>query len=759
MRRIPLFWLSVFFIAGIFFAQYLNANISVWGVSLLFAVIGLIVEVCYGHKWGKYVHLRMKLPLALFLLVAFFIAGGLRYKITTSPPKPTDLAFYNQSGKVELEGIICEDPQRKENSIQLVLCVQSIEIETGQTIAVKGKTITRSQPADWNYGDRVSVFGALLDPPEDEEFSYRFYLSTRGIYSLMEYPYLQRMESQQGNWLKDKIFRIRQVAYQNINQYLPQPEAGLLAGVLLGIENDIPYDLEKAFQNTGTAHIVAISGFNMTLLAGLVLNGFRKRLSIWWAGLFSILTISFYAIMVGASPPVVRAALMSGLAMSAHLIGRKQAGPFTLILTVAVMCSFNPLYLWDAGFQLSVMATLGLVLYADRMGAWFENLVRQWLPEALVNKIKGPVGEYFLFTLAAQITTLPVIIFQFEQLSISSILANPLILPVQPLVMIIGGLAVLTGFIFHPFGQVLAYIAWLPLTYTIRLVSLLATIPFGEITIGKISPILVLVFYLLLFLFTTPNKILPDFSGTRKLAFMSMGFLAITLLIWNVVLSQTSGRLRVVIFPEPNQGTVLVQTPSGKRILINGGNRANSLSAALNSYLPAIDRHLDLAIFANLNREQYQAFPIVLNRFPAHLFLWAVEDPHTSISNQIATQLMEEEVFSQELELGVVIDLGDNIRLTKVAHIEDGAIMLLEYGKLRVFIGGENPQELEFNNPLAGAVIVLPPGEQNLQQWQDYQVLTTIHHQQHETYGVSTWDKGVIQLWSDGDSLWLSADP
>ncbi|PKN86296.1 MAG: hypothetical protein CVU46_08230 [Chloroflexi bacterium HGW-Chloroflexi-8] len=758
MRRIPLFWLSISFIAGIFFAQYINADIVVWKVCLLVAVIGLVVELCFGHKWGKYVNLRMKLPLAFFLLAVFFIAGGLRYKNSMLPPEPSDLAFYNQSGKVEIEGIICDDPQRKENSIQLVICAQSIETVTGQARAVKGKTIMRSQPADWNYGDRVSAFGALSDPPEDENFSYRFYLSTRGINSLMEYPYLQRIESRQGNWLKDKIFRIRQTAYQSINQFLPQPEAGLLAGVLLGIENDIPYDLEKAFQDTGTAHIIAISGFNMTLLAGLVLGGFRKSLSIWWAGLLSILTISFYAIMVGASPPVVRAALMSGLAMSAHLIGRKQAGPFTLTLTVAVMCLFNPLYLWDTGFQLSVMATLGLVLYADRLGVWFENLAGKWFPEPVVNRIKGPVSEYFLFTLAAQITTLPVIIFQFEQISISSIIANPLILPVQPLVMMIGGLAVLASFIFHPLGQILAYLAWLPLVYTIRLVDLLANISFGEITIGKISPFFVLIFYLLLFLFTLPNKLLPDLSGPRKLVFMSMGFLTVTLLIWNVVLSQTSGRLRVVIFPEPNQGAVLIQTPSGKRILINGGSGANSLSVALNKYIPAVDRHLDLAIFSNMDRDQNQAFPLVIKRFPVHLFLWAVEDPHTSITNQIATFLMEEEISSAELDLGVVIDLGDGIRLTKVVQGEKDTILLLEYGKLRVFFGGDDPQEWDSINPLAGAVVVLPLGEQNLERWQDFRTLTTIHHQQNDTFGVSTWQKGTIQLWSDGNTLWLGGD-
>ena len=758
MRRIPLFWLSIVFISGIAFAHELNTDARYWQYGAILAVLFDLVEFLLLKRWFKYRQVREKLPFAMCFLLFFFFIGGLRYEIATLSPSPSDLAFYNQQGSIALEGTICDDPQRKENSIQLVICVDSLAIKGENSRPVKGKVITRLQPGEWTYGDRVIARGALVIPPEDENFSYRFYLSTRGINSLMEYPYLQLIGTKEGSWLKRGIFQLRQRAYQTINDFLPQPEAGLLSGVLLGLENDIPFQLEKAFQDTGTAHIVAISGYNMTLLAGLILVGFRRNLSIWWAGILAVLTIVIYTMLVGASPPVVRAALMSSLAMSAHLIGRKQAGFFTLIFTVAVLNAFNPLYLWDIGFQLSAMATLGLVLYAERMSVWFEKLASRWLPEPLVKRIKGPVGEYFLFTIAAQVTTLPVIVFQFEQIPISSLISNPLILPAQPLVMILGGIAVITGLFIPPLGQLVAYLAWLPLTYTIHIVELLADLPGIGLSTGKVSLPVIFLFYALIFLLTIPNQILPKVSLNQKQILLGISLLTTTAMVWNVVLTRTSGYLRIVIFDDPNQGVILVQTPSGKQVLVNSGSRANAISTELNQYLPVIDHQIDMAIFSQTQKIQNQAFPVLINRFSPKLFLWASPVPNNSVSNQITDLLMEEEINSQIWEKGVLTDLGDGVKIINEDPGNEGATLQLAYGNLRLFLIGEDmPKNLK-DLPLAGGVVVLPPNAPDAQKWQDFDILTTIHHNAYQQIGISTWHHGWIQLWSDGEKLWIRTE-
>lgn len=160
--------------------------------------------------------------------------------------------------------------------------------------------------------------------------------------------------------------------------------------------------------------------------------------------------IALYTLFVGGDPAVFRAAILGGLALFAAQIGRRQAGLNSLALAALVMAALNPQVLWDVGFQLSFAATLGLVLYAEPLTAGFNRLASRWLARERVQALSGPVSEYLLMTLAAQITTLPVILYHFQRLSLSAFVTNPLILPAQPPVMTLGGLAVMLGLVLEP---------------------------------------------------------------------------------------------------------------------------------------------------------------------------------------------------------------------------------------------------------------------------------------------------------------------
>jgi len=211
---------------------------------------------------------------------------------------------------------------------------------------------------------------------------------------------------------------------------------------------------------------------------------FSRLLGRRWGLLAAILGILFYTLLVGASPSVLRAAIMGILALFARQIGRR-TGINTLAITAAAMVAWNPNILWDAGFQLSFAATLGLVLYAEPLQTWFTNLLARRLPLDRARRLAGPAGEYLLFTLAAQVMTLPVIAYHFQRISLLSVLANPIILPAQPAVMVLGGLAVLLGMLWQPLGQVVGYLAWPFIAFTIRAVEWLATFPGGNIPLGS----------------------------------------------------------------------------------------------------------------------------------------------------------------------------------------------------------------------------------------------------------------------------------
>lgn len=762
MTRLPLFWLAAAFLLGIPCAATLLPSEKTWKIFLALAAFFYLLEIITARRLRVYPKIREILPVPFFLVILIFSLGGWRYTVSKQPFQPSRLAFYNESGKIEINGVICEDPKLKENSSQLVVCANSIKLSSGEIKLVEGKALVKLRTGDWHYGEGVNIYGAPAIPPENEDFSYRAYLEQHGIYTLLEYPYVVLNSQIEGSWIKKAIFSLRQTAYNRINAFLPQPEAGLLSGILLGNENDIPSDLEKAYQDTGTAHIIAISGFNMALLVGIFLKGFRRWLPIWWAGLLTICLISIYTILVGAAPAVVRAAVMSCLAMSGQLIGRRQAGPFTLLITAAVMCAFNPLLIWEAGFQLSFMATLGLVIYADRLMNWFKQRVEPIFSQDVIDKISAPVGEYFLFTLAAQVTTLPIILYHFERISLSTLLANPLILPVQPLIMMLGGISIITGLIIPPLGKILSYIVWVPLVYTNKIVTLLSEIPVGSMNFGRISFWTVLIIYGLLFFFTYRRKKdhEPEGKNEKVFIFGMLVMLTAVVLVWNGVLLRPDGRLRVMILDEPNTGVVLVQTPGDKRLLINSGGYTNSLSSELNKRLPLLDRRLDLMLVTRASADQYQAFPRLLERFSTGQFIWAVPFPKTTAASQIQRQLNSSDINSQFITSGMQIDFGDGVVLEMMSGDEKQALLLLKYGDLQIWLpGGEVDPDRE-GWVIQGGIVILPPGTKNSAAWLALQPQQVIHQEvglcSPQDGCLSTRQYGWISLESDGKNLWFS---
>ncbi len=201
----------------------------------------------------------------------------------------------------------------------------------------------------------------------------------------------------------------------------------------------------------------------------------------------AVIGIVLYTILVGASASVVRAAIMGGLSIFALQLGRRQNGFTTLAFTAAAMNVANPNVLWDVGFQLSFAATLGLVLFAQPFQEGVTRLLSRRLPAQTAAKVGGLVAAFVLLTLAAQLTTLPIMAYQFGTISLVSLLANPFVLPVQPAVMVLGGLALLLSYIYMPLGQLAGWIAWPFAAYTNRAVEFFNTLPHGVIVLGQFS--------------------------------------------------------------------------------------------------------------------------------------------------------------------------------------------------------------------------------------------------------------------------------
>lgn len=259
-----------------------------------------------------------------------------------------------------------------------------------------------------------------------------------------------------------------------INQLLPEPHAGLLAGISFGIKATLSKNLTNDLIKTGTLHIVALSGMNISIVASLVSLTLLRFISRRTTSLLTIGMILSFVWFVGISPSAIRAAIMGSLSLLAVILGRANWPIFTWILAVSSMLLLNPLWIGDLSFQLSALATLGIILFGGQKNA--HVTYRQgsfgWLKNFLTDDLR--------VTLAAQVFTIPIILANFHRISLVSPLSNVLIgWTIGPLT-VAGWMVAVLGTIWLPLGQVVAWVVWVPLQYLLTIVSWTAQIPFAS---------------------------------------------------------------------------------------------------------------------------------------------------------------------------------------------------------------------------------------------------------------------------------------
>jgi competence protein ComEC len=628
----PLFWLSLAFLSGILLAANYSLRAAVWlvlgGVAFLFWAV-LRWRASRGTvQPGDHPAAPGGASFYLLLLLSLFL-GAARYQSVQPEITPDFIAWYNdQEPEFIVEGILVQPPDERDGYTNLRLETKEIRsVDNLLFTPVQGLLLARVQPGgDWHYGDRVHLQGYLQTLPVNEEFSYRDYLARQGIYAYMVQARASLLLRGQGSPILAALYGFKERALAMVYRLYPDPEASLLAGILLGVESGIPGPVQDAFKDTGTSHIIAISGFNIAIISGLFtflflrLLGSRRR---FLAAGLSAAVVALYTLLVGADAAVVRAAIMGGLSLFARQVGRRQDGMNSLAFVAAAMAVFNPYLPWDVGFQLSFMATLGLVLYAEPFSQAFLNFAARRLPLEKAKRLAGPVGEYFLFTLAAQIMTLPITIYHFQRFSLTSFLANPVILPAQPPVMILGGLAVLLGLVFVPLGQLAAYLAWPFVGFTIRAVEWIAAIPGGVINLGDVSLVWILLFYAILLFWTFGGERFKGLGAYTKPSAVIAGLGLVGVVVWQTALLAPDGRLHLVVMDVGSGDALLIQAPGGERLLVNGGPSPSALSDALGRRLPITQRSLDYLIVASPGDNQLAALPRVIERFPVKNVLWA----------------------------------------------------------------------------------------------------------------------------------------
>lgn len=306
------------------------------------------------------------------------------------------------------------------------------------------------------------------------------------ILAIFLYILIYMLRWEQGGWdVKSDFFKEQRVSLdKRVGQLLPSPQAELLSGILLGQNKNLPGKLKLALRDTSTLHIVVASGQNLSIVAGffLALSGLIKKKN---AIILSLLVSIGYTLLTGLQVPILRASIMFGLASLAQLSGRAKEGWWVLIVTAALMLLVNPRWITDLSFQLSFLATFGVIVVAPILGTYLGKL--PWL-----------ISQDLAVTTGAQLMVIPVIAQNFHQLSLVSIFANLIVGWTVPFIMILGGVMIAVSLIWSGLAWVIGLAASVLLTYFIYIVQFFASLPFAWEYVGEQVWIVWVGYYLIL---------------------------------------------------------------------------------------------------------------------------------------------------------------------------------------------------------------------------------------------------------------------
>jgi len=750
---------------------------------------------------GAAVLLRRRGRAALSLAcTAVLFAGGLRHSLAQPQIDQGHVAAFNGQ-QVTLEGVVVAEPEVGDKFVSLTVEVKAIEPEGEGRRPTGGLLrIVASRFAAAGYGDRVLVSGKLEAP--SEAFGQRAYLAQQKIHSTMAWPDLRRLGQGEGNRFYRAVFAIKARAQLVIERLISGQEAALLSGILLGNDNGLSVELKQDFQTTGMTHIIAISGFNVAVLVGVLLMATRPFLGPARSAWAAMGGVALYTLLVGADASVVRAAIMAGVYLiSSRLLGRPTFPYASLCLAGMVMTVVSPQILWNAGFQLSFAATLGLMLYTDRFASWTRRRLEAFLNKEIVRRALRALSDTVLATLAAQIATLPLILYHFETLSLASLPANLLILPAQPGVMTWGGLATLVGMVSPAVGQPFAWVAWLFLKYTTGMVEILAEMPAATVS-AEIGAVGLVTLYALLGGVTWAvtekqerrSRVVAGIlrrapQGTVVLAAVGAA------LAWQWSVTQPDGLLHVAFLDVGQGDAIFIQTPTGRQVLVDGGERVTVLNDRLGERIPFWDRHLDVVVATHPDDDHVAGLVDVLGRYRVDLLLTnGAEEGNSETYDALLQAAKREGVDVRHARAGETLAVEDGVRL-EIVHPgetldeednENSVSLRLVYGKFTLLLTGDAQQRAERKMATAGRplraivlkaghhgsrtsnndfflaavrpqVVVISAGEGNDAGHPHPEVLARVA--QAGATVLRTDELGTIEAITDGEQMWWEAEP
>jgi competence protein ComEC len=447
------------FALGIFVRSFydLPLSVAVWLLVLAFSVA--IVRRWYQSAASN------GLLLVVVLLVGISLGVTRLEWASATETIPAFASLVEQ--EVTLAGVVVREPDVRARFVHLYLQTDDglLHVSTD-----------RLNPAA--YGDQIVVTGTLQRPEAFETdlgrtFNYPGFLLVRGVAYQVPFAEVAVLSSGHGNPVIAGLLSFKHAFMEQLRLVMGEPQTGLGEGLLLGAKKALGEDWERIFRETGIIHIVVLSGYNVMLVVAAVMFVLGSLFGVRVSAVVGVVAISGFALMVGLSATVLRASVMAGLLLLAQATGRIYLVTKALVLAGVIMLIVNPYLLaFDPGFQLSFMATLGLIVAGPLISGYLA-LVPNWLG----------AREFLAATLATQLFVLPLLLYQIGEVSVVSVMVNVLVLPMVPVAMLLTFVTGMVAFVSTTIASFLALITYASLSYILAVAAAFATVPFAAVTV------------------------------------------------------------------------------------------------------------------------------------------------------------------------------------------------------------------------------------------------------------------------------------
>ncbi len=715
MKRRPALTGAIAIAAGILLARHTGGSWIVFTVSAAVCLVVAMIRYFFDRRTAGRMLLRSP-----FMLLALLLASAASFALRHQLPDSDHITKYlDRSDTLSIRCTVIDQPRWSNGRTKFLASLRSISgTDAEDTIRVTGKaTVTifpkkrsNEEPVQIPYGAVITLRGLLQAPPEERnpgEFSYRDYLALNDIFAMVSaegYSSVIVSDEREGNpFFEFVIFPSKEFIIRTIRTVMSGDEANFLIGLLLGDRTEISEEIKNAFMNTGTIHVLAVSGSHVVLVAEIifVLLGilrFPRKPQI----VMAIVILLYYMYLTGATPSVVRSTLM----MIIFFVGQyreERTDVYNLLgASAIIILMIEPKQLFDVGFQLSFSAVFSIVYFYPKLNALIPKIPEVWEELAMMKWL----WQLFAVSLAAQIGTLPFTALYFGKVSIVSLFANLLVVPLVGLIVTIGLTGALLGtlslWIASCFSEVNNIIAFI----TLRFVKWAETVPYAVVDTATFGWTETVVYGAAVgLLFTAGN------AAVQK-RILLIAIILLNIQLWNAVAASDEARLRITFLDVGQGDGAVIRFPEGETMVVDAGPSSPGFDAGEKIVAPFLRRNgvatIDAVITSHPHADHLGGVPHLLRNFTVRRTIDAGQRAQSKLFYEYESERGHTDRIAARA--GTIIPVGnariyvlhpsrrfiDTDSTNGYSHLNESSVVFkLVYGGTSVLFTGDAEREAE----------------------------------------------------------------